>query len=260
MTSLHSHKIRDTDEAYYFSNFITPEEEALLIRKINGSPLPKWKQLANRRLQIWGGSVTAQGLLIPEHIPPFVNQYPDIVGRIRSTGAFGSSPHGAPNHVIMNEYHPGQGIMPHEDGPAYHPVVATLSLGSHALFHYYRYKFREDCPEGEEEDSSSSGRGRAIDPAPILSVLLEPRSLVITRSSLYTSHLHGIEDVEEDIFSLPGGDSFGRSLRIANADLLTGTTERDVVMGGGVLKRETRYSLTCRDVAKVATKSPFLKR
>ncbi|CAI5964753.1 unnamed protein product, partial [Closterium sp. NIES-65] len=33
------------------------------------------------------------------------------------------------NHVLVNEYHEGQGIMPHQDGPAYFPCVAILSLG-----------------------------------------------------------------------------------------------------------------------------------
>jgi alkylated DNA repair protein alkB family protein 6 len=40
------------------------------------------------------------------------------------------------NHILVNEYLPGQGIMPHQDGPLYHPVVAILSLGSPALMHF----------------------------------------------------------------------------------------------------------------------------
>ena len=39
-------------------------------------------------------------------------------------------------------------VQPHEDGPSYHPVVATISLGSHTVFHYYRYK---DEPTGPEQ-------------------------------------------------------------------------------------------------------------
>ena len=75
-----------------------------------------------------------------------------------------------PNHVLVNEYTPGQGIMvcvcvcvcvcarvwtvhihcvihhysisftlcqPHEDGPLYSPTVATISLGSHTLLDFY---------------------------------------------------------------------------------------------------------------------------
>ena len=144
--------------------------------------------------------------------------------------------------------------QPHEDGPAYHPVVATLSLGSHAVFHYYRYKppatsDSEAATEASEPDTAST-RGRAIDPSPIFSVLLEPRSLVITRSALYQAHLHGIDGVHTDVF--PASTEDGSSMRIANADLLADKGMRDVVKNGGRLVRGPRYSLTCRDVARVA--------
>ena len=33
------------------------------------------------------------------------------------------------NHVLVNEYQPGQGIMAHTDGPAYSTVVATITTG-----------------------------------------------------------------------------------------------------------------------------------
>ena len=75
---------------------------------------------------------------------------------------------------------------PHEDGPKYYPVVATISLGSHAVFHYYEYK-----AELETDDLAISHGGRIIDMSPVLSVLLEPRSLIISSGTMYTSHLHG---------------------------------------------------------------------
>ena len=85
-------------------------------------------------------------------------------------------------------------MQPHEDGPAYHPVVATISLGGHAIFHYFRY-----APEGEGDAEDAEGakepwtsnHGRRIDPRPVLTVLLEPRSVVITTGTLYKTHLHG---------------------------------------------------------------------
>lgn len=33
---------------------------------------------------------------------------------------------------------PGEGIMPHEDGPLYHPAVAILSLGNPAVVRFAR--------------------------------------------------------------------------------------------------------------------------
>ncbi|KAI0633061.1 hypothetical protein C8Q77DRAFT_1121365 [Trametes polyzona] len=261
MINLDDYLVPGTNNTYYIPEFITEEEEEYLIRKIDEAPQPWWKRLANRRLQIWGGDLTAKKALIPQDLPSFVSQYPDIVGRIRETGAFKASVHGQPNHIIMNEYAPGQGIMPHEDGPAYHPVVATLSLGSHTVFHYYQYKPdsepSSDAPGTTQSAGTTtasgpmlaSGSGRPIDPAPVLSLLLEPRSLVITTSSLYTSHLHGIEEVQTDSFT---ADGRAPQERIANYTLLRGKAEREAVEHGGTLERGMRYSLTCRDVEKVA--------
>lgn len=142
---------------------------------------------------------------------------------------------------------------PHEDGPAYHPVVGTISLGSHAVFHYYRYK-----QAGETESSSenqSSTHGRVIEREPVLTLLLEPRSLVITTASLYNEHLHGIDPVTSDTFvSGESTESESESLspqQIANLGLLKDATIIDVVRKGGVLNRATRVSLTCRDVERV---------
>jgi len=255
LNELQSHLIPGTDSAYYLPEFIQDEEEHYLIRKITETSQQKWRNLPNRRLQIWGGELSAKSTLIPQDFPVFVNSFPDILQRIRDTGAFTLSPHAEPNNIILNEYLPGQGIMPHEDGPSYHPVVATLSLGSHAVFNYYQYRTDWSL---EELPAPSSSVGRSINKKPILSVLLEPRSLVITTSSLYTSHLHGIEDLEEDVFPSPSSDD--PPIMIANADLLAGERARDIVWQGGVLKREIRYSLTCRDVERVAMRLPFLKR
>ena len=44
------------------------------------------------------------------------------------------SPLFTPNHVLINAYPPGSGILPHTDGPAYEPQTATLSLGCPAQF------------------------------------------------------------------------------------------------------------------------------
>ena len=79
-----------------------------------------------------------------------------------------------------------------------------------------------------------------------LSLLLEPRSLVITTGRFYAQCLHGIDPVSEDVF---GG---GNGVKVANLDMLGGEETRDLARGGRTLMRETRYSLTCRDVAKVA--------
>jgi len=155
-------------------------------------------------------------------------------------------------------------FKPHEDGPSYHPVVATVSLGSHAIFHYYNYK-SEDALATSESANQSSDTGRIVNPIPILSVLLEPRSVIITTSSLYTSHLHGIQELHEDIIAPTSvGDGqiplvVGLDVPIANWHMLTGEKEKRIMQDGDTLRRGTRYSLTCRDVEKVAGGTTFLR-
>lgn len=226
-----------------------------------------------RRLQLLGGTVsTSKQTLISEPMPAYVTSYPDVISRLRDLGIFENSAHKAPNHIILNEYLAGQGIMPHEDGPSYHPVVATITLGSHTIFHYYAYKPpSEEGPDSNLNGNDSSLSGRTISPHPVLTVLLEPRSLIITRGKLYTGHLHGIDEVVEDRIhvdpemndivmvsiasanqseQVSAAESQGGT-RIANGDLVADEHIKDVLKQGGVLKRETRYSLTCRDVEKV---------
>ena len=40
------------------------------------------------------------------------------------------------NHVLVNEYRAGEGIMPHQDGPLYTPAVAIASLGCGATMRF----------------------------------------------------------------------------------------------------------------------------
>ena len=46
--------------AYYVPEFLTVEEEKLLLARVAASPRPRWTQLAGRRLQNWGGLPTAK--------------------------------------------------------------------------------------------------------------------------------------------------------------------------------------------------------
>ncbi|KAK0200739.1 hypothetical protein DFS33DRAFT_1072244 [Desarmillaria ectypa] len=248
---LQKYSVRECDGLYYVPDFVTEEEETYLVRKIKESPQQKWKQLANRRLQLLGGEITPKNVLVSQPLPSIVNKLvlsPDIISRLRGTGAFKSSPHGEPNHIILNEYLPGQGIMPHEDGPAYHPIVATISLGSHAVFHYYRYT-------PEENGDEPLTNGRTIDNTPALSVLLEPRSAVITTETPYKEYLHGIEGIETDTIraadATEGSKFTNTNTPIQNFHLLTSEKAVRAVSEGGTLKRDVRYSLTCRDVEKV---------
>lgn len=153
-------------------------------------------------------------------------------GRGEGKRIFESSPHGAPNHVLINEYKPGEGILPHEDGSAYFPVVCTVSLGAHAVL--------DVC----SKDVDGGGRGKRW------RVLQERRSLLVTMGECYEGCLHGIEGVEVDeglgaVWAEDGGGG------VVNWECLREETRGEVEREGGRLRRGTRVSLTCRDVVKV---------
>lgn len=135
--------------------------------------------------------------------------------------------------------------QPHEDGPAYLPIVATVSLGSPQTLEIFQYLAESDPSppltgssrsdvfgSGIGDDTSSSsanaatdstaggspenasasadantgGRGRPIATTPMGCIYLEPRSLFISRKAIYETFLHGISPVEEDVFELDGGE------------------------------------------------------
>ena len=111
-------------------------------------------------------------------------------------------------------------------------------------------------------------RGRVIDPVPILSLLLEPRSVIITTGDLYTSHLHSIANTTTDYFATlnpqdsaelsgsssrsSGENEVPRRIVIDNLEQLGDEGLKEVVRSGGELERKMRVSLTCRDVEKVS--------
>lgn len=81
-------------------------EEQYLVESVQRAPKPKWTHLSNRSLQNWGGLPHAKGM-IQEPLPPFLQTY---ANKLSSMGIYG--PEGLQaNHVLMNLYKPGQGIM-----------------------------------------------------------------------------------------------------------------------------------------------------
>ncbi|MBE3049756.1 hypothetical protein IMZ48_46125 [Candidatus Bathyarchaeota archaeon] len=91
-------------------------------RQIANAPKPRWKQLAHRRLQTWPSDLVKNSLL-DEQLPQWLAE--PVIPRLLSlepadgdqgdaTALFSNSPHKQPNHVLINEYPPGVGIMPHK--------------------------------------------------------------------------------------------------------------------------------------------------
>ncbi|XP_064600188.1 alpha-ketoglutarate-dependent dioxygenase alkB homolog 6-like [Liolophura sinensis] len=210
---------------FYIPDFITKEEEQHLLNNVYSAPKPKWTQLSNRRLQNWGGLPHAKGM-VPENLPQWLSVYAQKIASLR---VFDDK---VPNHVLVNEYKPGQGIMPHQDGDLFYPTVSTITLGSHTLLDFYHHI--------NSTDQRSSGSASLAE-RHFLSLLLQPRSLVLVKDDMYKVHLHGIsERVTDEVTDL-----------IANLDSC-----KDAHTGDR-LTRETRVSLTIRFVPKVL-KTKFL--
>ncbi|XP_016084610.1 alpha-ketoglutarate-dependent dioxygenase alkB homolog 6 isoform X2 [Sinocyclocheilus grahami] len=201
---------------YYVPNFITEAEEEYLLQQVYRAPKPKWTQLSGRRLQNWGGLPNPKGMLA-EKLPDWLLKYTE---KISAVGAFAGK---TANHVLVNEYKPGEGIMPHEDGPQYHPTVTTISLGSHTLLDFYKpvCQTQSEIPQTEERRY-------------MLSLFVQRRSLLILQDDMYKLYLHGIQGVCEDILSE----------HVVNLS----STGAQV---GDMLPRSTRVSLTIRNVPKV---------
>ncbi|TWW80345.1 Alpha-ketoglutarate-dependent dioxygenase alkB -like protein 6 [Takifugu flavidus] len=210
---------------YYIPDFISEQEETYLQQQVYKSPKPKWTQLSGRRLQNWGGLPHPKGMLA-EKIPDWLQKYCE---KISSLGAFGGK---TANHILVNEYKPGEGIMPHEDGPLYYPTITTISLGSHTLLDFYTPvgSMQGDAPQTEENRF-------------LFSLLVKPRSLLILQDDMYQRLLHGIRPCDQD------------TLTEKAVNLLAAGTQP-----GEILTRSTRISLTIRHVPNVMKAKLLLGR
>jgi len=135
--------------------------------------------------------------------------------------------------------------MPHEDGAAYYPLVATVSLGAPIVLDLYQ----KNIQDGKNDENLDGDALKTTDHIrrPQYRIIQERRSLLITGADLYTNYLHGIAETTSDE---------GLSAdTICNWDLLR---EKDPYRAGWY-PRETRTSLTYRDVLKVAKMGNSLK-
>ena len=128
-----------------------------------------------------------------------------------------------PNHLLINKYLPGEGILAHTDGPIYYPLVAILSLGGSVEF-----KFNKKTDHDVKNEKES------------ISLYVKPRSLLVFADELYTEYLHSIERVLLliFIFRMQVDEDFitTKFLNIQNNDPLLNKT----------VKRVERTSLTIR--------------
>lgn len=210
---------------YYVPDYVAEAEEASLLREVQGAKA-RWTQVSGRRLQSYGGSVTPKGLLAAK-LPAWLAALGARM--VHDTDIFGgpdSKEHSSesdgctaaqPNHVLVNAYKPGDGIMAHEDGPAYFPGVCILSLGAPAVMRFRRKPTENTAPQLEA------------------SVALMPRSLLVFKDEAYTDCLHGIDAVQEDVLD----------------DTVVNPEATGLQAGAGLPRSGERVSLTVRRVTRV---------
>lgn len=192
-----------------------------MISQIVKTPQPRWTQLTGRRLLNIGGVPHQKGML-SEEIPTYLQNYLDKVNELK---IFEDK---LANHILLNEYKPGQGILPHLDGPLFYPTISTLSVGSHTVL-----EFSQSTDKDEMENLTA--------PVPVFKLLLEPRSLLILKNSLYSSYMHSISEILVDNLD----DKLLKNLSKCHYD---------VNVPNNLKTRTMRYSLTIRHVPKATTK------
>ncbi|GAA5965623.1 hypothetical protein JCM21900_006608 [Sporobolomyces salmonicolor] len=260
-------------------DFVTEAEERYLLEASSLRPSRHPQHVLTRDCFLsmyWGGTVLPSGSLVPAPFPGFMDdQWPNALGRVAETGVYdqwtggtGTGKERGANHCLVNEYLPGQGIMPHTDGPAYLPCTSTLSLGSHTILSLRSKPAHLQSPPS----STNANELPAADkPAEVekIDIFLPPRSLVVLTGELYASWLHGIQPLKADPLELlkacanwegwwewqlesaaegAGGEDGGGKSAKRRKDL---GDRRKLVEAGHGWAREKRVSLTCRRVQKV---------
>ena len=203
---------------YYIPSFITPTQESDLLTEINKKP---WVQLSKRRLQVYPAQLTKNNVLISKDpLPSWLEALRTDLDAYGVFDLLDGAGKVEMNHVLINNYKRGEGIMPHEDGAAYFPITATISLSSHTVLDV-------------TDKTNPERRWR---------VLQEPRSLLVTCGAVYSGTLHGIAEAEGD------GQLHGGEGGLCNWESLGD----EGMFEGGWRERGERVSLTCRGVRRVS--------
>jgi alkylated DNA repair dioxygenase AlkB len=148
----------------YLPEFVTAQDEARLVAAIDKEP---WDTTWERRRQLYGGSY-GRGA---ETVAPIPSWAQSLIDRLQRTGV-GDRPF---DHVLVNEYLPGQGIALHVDYEPFDHTVASLSLLSPCVMDFRRV---------------SDGHREAM--------LLDRRSLLVLSDEARYEWQHGIARRKND--------------------------------------------------------------
>lgn len=183
-SNLDSYKIGAINSMYYVPDFLSEEQEISLLGQIKeeGNIRGKgWHQLRTRRVMCFGDPTVIYAFekdsVFP--MPDWLSLFNDSFS---SSSVWKSPTHytnWTPNHILINQYEPGEGIMHHTDGPVYVGQAAIISTGASVLM-----TFRPNLSSAEVGLESN---------ADVFSVILRPRSLFVFNENIYEKYLHGID-------------------------------------------------------------------
>lgn len=212
------------DSVVYYPGFVTEEQECQITTEAHALA-SQWIQMDYRRVQNHGGTPTMdRDGMIETPLPDFLADLSSLLVKRR---IFPSDT--PPNHCLLNEYDPGMGIAPHMDGPRYlaGTGAAILSLNSYALI-----KFSRRDPV--------SGSLQLIG-----SVLLEPRSLIHFSGDAFTTVLHAIDSVREEVVNERDCLNLAQC-RLAGVGVAGSLTGAMAGRRQIIIPRRTRLSVTLR--------------
>lgn len=197
-TDLSPYKVGAIDSVYYIPNYVSKEEQQRMLDHLQRTPAVLKNKLTKRLVQEWGCSMCPQcnqSFLSDCNLPPWTEAVTDM---LLFDGVY--TPATFPNNVRIHEYEAGEGIAPHCDGPIYVPKVAILSLASTSVISFYSRREPYSQPMEHYNDTFRFD-GEIATERPLLSVVLEPGSLIVFERDAYTHHPHGISDKPVDFLS-----------------------------------------------------------
>lgn len=160
----------------YIPNFLTASDHNRLLTLIDAAP---WNTNWKRRVQPYGG---AYGSSSSAPMPLWAKELAERLHNMYLTPFIC-------DHMLVNEYLPGQGIAPHADYDLYDRTVVSISLGSHCMMDLERL-------DGTEKHG----------------LWLEPRSVLIMDGEARYQWRHGIAARKKDSWN---GTWFKRGRRVS---------------------------------------------
>lgn len=184
----------------YRDDFVNEEQESYLLKQIDASP---WLGDLDRRVQHYGYKYDYRSRRIDPSMR--VGNLPDwmlkLAQKLHDAGWF----NGVPDQVIVNEYEPGQGIMPHIDcEPCFGDTIVSISLASGAVMDFTNVQTEAKLP-----------------------VWLARRSAVVLKGDSRYMWKHSIPKRKKDLVS---------NLEIARSRRVS-LTFREVVLQGSKISR-----------------------